>query len=233
MNVSNINETMKVSAPQTSMTISEVMEMFTPEVDTTDTDEDGLTDVDEEKYGTDKDNPDTDGDGYLDGDEVDNGYNPNGEGELPVILELDTTPMLDISGVIMESQDAKRIADMQQVQNALELYYNTNNKYPICTSIVEYLGDISACPDANEFETYTTGLNNIYDRSAGEDSVACTTVSTNPCNYAYSSTDGETYSILFFLEGTSELLESGLNTASLSNRDIINTEAINNGSPVL
>jgi hypothetical protein len=35
-----------------------------------DSDGDGLTDVDEEKYGTDPDNPDTDGDGISDGDEV-------------------------------------------------------------------------------------------------------------------------------------------------------------------
>lgn len=47
-----------------------------------DTDGDGLTDADEERYGTDAKNPDTDGDGYLDGAEVQNGYNPLGEGKL-------------------------------------------------------------------------------------------------------------------------------------------------------
>jgi len=49
----------------------------------TDSDGDGLTDIEELKiYGTDPKNPDTDGDGYSDGDEVKNGYNPLGEGEL-------------------------------------------------------------------------------------------------------------------------------------------------------
>lgn len=70
-----------------------------------DTDKDGLTDEDEEEYGTsprsedtDSDglfdpeeirtwetdplNPDTDGDGYLDGEEVGAGYDPNGPGAL-------------------------------------------------------------------------------------------------------------------------------------------------------
>ncbi|MCK5475146.1 MAG: hypothetical protein KAI71_01005 [Candidatus Pacebacteria bacterium] len=47
-----------------------------------DTDNDGLSDNDEAKYGCDMNNPDTDGDGYLDGDEVENGYNPMGEGKL-------------------------------------------------------------------------------------------------------------------------------------------------------
>lgn len=47
-----------------------------------DSDDDGLTDVDEMKYGTDANNPDSDGDGYLDGNEVRNGFNPMGEGKL-------------------------------------------------------------------------------------------------------------------------------------------------------
>ena len=44
-----------------------------------DLDNDGLSNVDEKKYGTDINNPDTDGDGFLDGDEVKNGFNPLGK----------------------------------------------------------------------------------------------------------------------------------------------------------
>lgn len=47
-----------------------------------DTDNDGLSDDDEARYGCDINNPDSDGDGYLDGDEVENGYDPMGEGKL-------------------------------------------------------------------------------------------------------------------------------------------------------
>lgn len=47
-----------------------------------DPDLDGLSNVDEERYGTDAFNPDTDGDGYTDGDEVAAGYDPNGLGQL-------------------------------------------------------------------------------------------------------------------------------------------------------
>lgn len=54
----------------------------TDEAQLVDTDKDGLTDEDEEIYGTDPENPDTDGDGYSDGDEVKGGYNPNGAGKL-------------------------------------------------------------------------------------------------------------------------------------------------------
>lgn len=44
----------------------------------TDTDKDGLTDVEEALYGTNPNNPDTDGDGYADGLELINLYNPTG-----------------------------------------------------------------------------------------------------------------------------------------------------------
>ncbi|MFA6272261.1 MAG: hypothetical protein WC693_04110 [Patescibacteria group bacterium] len=92
MNLSNINQAMEITAPESAMTITEVVGMFTPK----DTDGDGLFDTDEADYGTDINNPDTDGDSYKDGQEVDGGYNPNGAGILPVDLELDTTSIFDV-----------------------------------------------------------------------------------------------------------------------------------------
>jgi hypothetical protein len=47
-----------------------------------DSDQDGLSDLEEREYGTEIDNPDSDGDGFLDGDEVKSGFNPLGEGKL-------------------------------------------------------------------------------------------------------------------------------------------------------
>jgi len=47
----------------------------------TDTDKDGLSDMREKIYGTDKNNPDSDGDGFLDGEEVVHGYDPLGPGK--------------------------------------------------------------------------------------------------------------------------------------------------------
>ncbi|HTW96996.1 MAG TPA: thrombospondin type 3 repeat-containing protein, partial [Candidatus Methylomirabilis sp.] len=44
-----------------------------------DSDNDGLSDAEEAKLGTNLNNPDTDGDGYLDGSEVINGFNPLGK----------------------------------------------------------------------------------------------------------------------------------------------------------
>ena len=47
-----------------------------------DPDEDGLTNAEEEFYGTDPDNADTDGDGFSDSEEVRAGFDPLGEGKL-------------------------------------------------------------------------------------------------------------------------------------------------------
>jgi|GEM_PF-7055548 len=49
-----------------------------------DTDNDGLTLFDEQRYGTNATDPDTDKDGYNDGQEVISGYNPNGAGRLSI-----------------------------------------------------------------------------------------------------------------------------------------------------
>lgn len=49
---------------------------------TADPDADGLTNVQEEQYGTDPNDSDSDDDGFSDGDEVRNGYDPSGDGKL-------------------------------------------------------------------------------------------------------------------------------------------------------
>ncbi|MFH1173306.1 MAG: hypothetical protein V1692_02135 [bacterium] len=58
--------------------------------DTTDTDNDGLTDEEEKLYGSLANNADTDGDGYLDGGEVMSLYNPAGSNKLADSGRLDT-----------------------------------------------------------------------------------------------------------------------------------------------
>jgi hypothetical protein len=61
-----------------------------------DSDNDGLSLFDEQRYGTNATDPDTDKDGYLDGSEVINGYNPNGAGRLSLEApQVDPTPTED------------------------------------------------------------------------------------------------------------------------------------------
>lgn len=54
-----------------------------------DDDADGLTNREEEIYGTDANNPDTDNDGYLDGEEVASGYDPTKPSPNDKITDLD------------------------------------------------------------------------------------------------------------------------------------------------
>lgn len=67
-----------------------------------DTDQDGLTDDDEELWGTDPKNPDTDGDGYPDGEEVDTGFDP-----------------LKGNGARLTEADYRRVEDLKK-QRALD-----------------------------------------------------------------------------------------------------------------
>ncbi|MFC1597953.1 hypothetical protein ACFL2M_00270 [Patescibacteria group bacterium] len=60
----------------------EIEELTDEDLEDVDTDEDGLTDAEEEEYGTDPEDEDSDDDGYLDGEEVEGGYDPLGPGEL-------------------------------------------------------------------------------------------------------------------------------------------------------
>ncbi|MCX6745573.1 MAG: hypothetical protein NTX00_00975 [Candidatus Parcubacteria bacterium] len=64
----NLNLNTNVNAPSAQPVITYKSSL--------DSDSDGLTDVEEEIYGTEKRKPDTDGDGYLDGAEVINLFNP-------------------------------------------------------------------------------------------------------------------------------------------------------------
>lgn len=76
-------------------------EIFTVE-SIQDTDNDGLSDDEEVKYGCDINNPDTDGDGYLDGEEIKSGYNPLINEKLEKEI---TNDNLNLSLFIAETKD--------------------------------------------------------------------------------------------------------------------------------
>ncbi len=91
MNLDRINEPIKIETPSKFLDLNQMLAGFMGGISKevtennlaiNDSDNDGLSDKEEEFYGTDKNNPDTDGDGYKDGAEVKNGYNPLGTGKL-------------------------------------------------------------------------------------------------------------------------------------------------------
>ncbi len=72
-----------VDTDNDGLTDSEEQKEYHTNYNVSDTDHDGLNDYEEVRiYQTNPLNSDSDGDGYLDGAEVKNGYNPNGAGKL-------------------------------------------------------------------------------------------------------------------------------------------------------
>ena len=49
---------------------------------------------------------------------------------IAIIGLLSTLSVLALNGARARARDAKRIADIKQIQTALEMYYNDNNSYP-------------------------------------------------------------------------------------------------------
>jgi len=49
---------------------------------------------------------------------------------ISIIGTLSSTVLVSVKNVRMKARDARRIADLEQIQRALELYYADNNAYP-------------------------------------------------------------------------------------------------------
>ncbi len=69
---------------------------------------------------------------------------------IAIIGLLSTLAVVALGSARTKSRDAKRLADLRQLQTALELYFNENNAYPTGSSVT--LGSESAaCLNASGF----------------------------------------------------------------------------------
>jgi type II secretion system protein G len=50
---------------------------------------------------------------------------------IAIIGILSTVVLVSLNSARIKARDAKRLADFKQIQNALEMYYNDNNHYPV------------------------------------------------------------------------------------------------------
>lgn len=138
LTLSNYNKPAKVDRPTDSQTLDQLVKSVRHTGP--DTDKDGLSDLAEEMYFSDKTQPDSDADGHRDGAEVDRGFNPNGPGTLPSIEDQLGTAFLGgfayaasgafSSGAQGGAEDAKAQSDVMQVVTALEQYTSDNGVYP-------------------------------------------------------------------------------------------------------
>ncbi|MEA3272222.1 MAG: prepilin-type N-terminal cleavage/methylation domain-containing protein [Patescibacteria group bacterium] len=131
---------------------------------------------------------------------------------IAIIGLLATLAVVALNSARQKSRDAKRVADIKQVQTALELGFVETNGYPTAaTAVVLGAGSqVVLCDNTGSatWQANTTGCATVF----------MTLVPVNPtpggADYSYTSADGSTYSLTFTLEGATGGLVAGDHTAS-------------------
>lgn len=125
---------------------------------------------------------------------------------IAIIALLSTLAVVALGSARVKARDAKRLADIKQIQTALELYYTDKSGYPAGAALV--LGGANAkCLGEGGF--------------AGAGCAAPIYMALIPANptpngadYTYADQALASYTISFTLEGTSGGLAAGAHTAS-------------------
>jgi len=125
---------------------------------------------------------------------------------IAIIGLLSTLAVVALGSAREKARDSKRLADVKQVQNALELYYNDQNDYPTEATAVD-LGDATNdCLHASGF--VASGCADPYMGLVPSDPGTVT-------EYTYVSiADSGTYTITATLEGTAAGFSAGAITAT-------------------
>ncbi|HTM68427.1 MAG TPA: prepilin-type N-terminal cleavage/methylation domain-containing protein [Candidatus Binatia bacterium] len=138
---------------------------------------------------------------------------------IAIIGLLSTLAVVALNSARQKSRDSKRVADIKQIQTALELYFADANGYPTAATAVE-LGTGSqkalctggwkaACAMGD-----TTYMGLVPAKPTPNDGT-CNSTSTLPSNlYQYTSAAGTTYTITFCIGGAVGDLTAGAHTAS-------------------
>lgn len=140
---------------------------------------------------------------------------------IAIIGILAAVVLVSLNSARAKSRDAKRLADVRQMQTALELYFNDCNSYPAGTILVldgEGLGNGTNCvgggwvtpPTGTIYMQVTSAAPTPVDNPSG--SSICTSIN-NSYTYAQTSS-GSNYTIGFCLGGPTGGLAAGLHTAS-------------------
>ena len=94
-----------------------------------------------------------------------------------IIGLLSTLSIVALNNARARSRDARRVADVKQIQTALELYFNDNSKYPTAplgTSIVNpsasstiYMAQVPTPPDPDDGSCTATNAYTYTNPSSG------------------------------------------------------------------
>jgi general secretion pathway protein G len=135
---------------------------------------------------------------------------------IAIIGLLSTLAVVALNSARQRSRDAKRVADIRQIQTALELGFSEVQVYPTAASAVPLGVSASStlvlCNNAGVpvLQANQTGCtaNGIYM------GLVPANPTPNGAAYMYTSANGSTYSITFTLEGTTGQLATGANCAN-------------------
>jgi general secretion pathway protein G len=124
---------------------------------------------------------------------------------IAIIGLLSTLSVVALNSARAKSRDARRISDIQQIQSALEMYFNDANAYPatLGTSIIgssTYLAIVPTAPTP-------------FDNNTGS---ACN-ASTNLYSYTVEPVNGVasgSYTLTYCLGSNTGSVKAGLNTAT-------------------
>lgn len=127
---------------------------------------------------------------------------------IAIIGILSTLAVVALNNARAKSRDAKRVADVKQIQTALELYFADVDLYPVEASAITLgTANYDTLSSTNGFDATAAGTTYM-----GQVPSAPTPPAGNV--YTYTSAAGADYSIAFTLEGPTGGLAAGAHTAT-------------------
>ncbi|MBI4812638.1 prepilin-type N-terminal cleavage/methylation domain-containing protein [Candidatus Falkowbacteria bacterium] len=129
---------------------------------------------------------------------------------ISIIGVLSSLAVVSLNNARTKARDALRKGDTAQLRTALNLYYDNNNRYPICDHWNEGRADFGATPDNNGAGCYNTQLSNDLTGGSRPYLASMPKDPRNPTNspavsasllYRYvSNGDGSQYALVYQLE---------------------------------
>lgn len=123
---------------------------------------------------------------------------------IAIIGILATVSVVAFQNARAKSRDAKRVADVKQIQTALELYFNDMNRYP---TTAEFSANGLSSTSTLGTTTYMTNVPSAPTPADG-------TCSNSDNSFYYTSVDGSSYVLSFCIGGSTGSLQGGINTIS-------------------
>ncbi len=125
---------------------------------------------------------------------------------IAIIGLLSTLAVIALTNARLKSRDARRITDIKQIQNALELYFSDCNGYPTAVTAGNSLaGNDGSCTPANT---------NIYMKIVPSNPTPKTDGSCPNSDYSYTRDGGSTYHITYCIGGMTGGVPGGTHRAT-------------------